>query len=260
MQKYEDYFTVVVGMFHDRKILPMRTRFGLEGYGFWVFLISILRQESDFGIEYSESIFDDLKDISVCKLDVKEFIDYCISKKLLFKQDSKIYSKRLLSDMSRLEQKIVIGRESANKRWQKNATATPTEKESAKIVSCLTESIKFFNQHFSMISSGVIYDMEEFIAQGMTDAFIVLTLQEALDNGARTWKYAKVILANCVKDKVFTKDEFMKRKPKPKADKKKTEIAGSDLRKGYSAEDMEGLIQCLGCDNAKKDCTCKRGD
>ena len=119
------YIKLDVNTFEDPKVKLLIKNYNLRGFGSWIRVVLILRNESDRRLEYSDFVWEALSvDLEWAAIDVKTFIDDCIDKfKLFTKEDGYFYSERLNRDVAfleeRREQKRTAGRISAEKRWGK---------------------------------------------------------------------------------------------------------------------------------------------
>jgi len=109
----------------DLKLKALRKQYGWQAIGWWWFLAEVLRGEENYELEYSDDTFDGLAIDMDCVTDkAKEFIDYCIAKKLLAKNSDCFYSPRMKRDMEIMdalrEQRREAGRISAQKRLSQN--------------------------------------------------------------------------------------------------------------------------------------------
>lgn len=114
MPKDAYYFKHDANASSDLKIKAMRKHYSFEGYGWYWYLIELMRSESDYRLEYCQFTFDSLSDDFKCDSEkVKTFIDDCISPKIgLFKKDGNyFYSDRLIRDMAELNKIRELRRE-----------------------------------------------------------------------------------------------------------------------------------------------------
>jgi len=122
MAKEVYYFRHDANSHTDLKIKSLRKKFGWKGYGWWWYLIEILRSEDDYELEYSDNNFEGLSEDMGCDIgEVKEFIDCCINKGLLKTENGYLYAPRLSRDMDVYRELSEKARSAAYKRWGKDA-------------------------------------------------------------------------------------------------------------------------------------------
>jgi len=122
MAKDAYYFKHDCNAGQDQKLIAVEKKFGYAGTGLFWRITEQMRSSDGYHLDYSELTFDSLAKGEFADIDkVKEFIDYCISIKLLIKRGEIIYSDRLMRDMDMLdeirEKRAKAGKASAAKRW-----------------------------------------------------------------------------------------------------------------------------------------------
>jgi len=114
------YFSHDANARHDSKIIPMRTKYGSEGYGWYWMLVEMMREEGDYRLR-----IDDLDLIRgyATQLDtdartLRRFITDCSQRFMLFtSEDGFVWSESLRERMKPLDNKREQGKRAAEKRW-----------------------------------------------------------------------------------------------------------------------------------------------
>lgn len=103
---------------HDPKIISLRRKFGMEGYGVYFALIEILREQEDYRIPQSqlEAIAYDLH-IETEKFN--EMIDCCVESGLLLRDEEWVWSNSLNRRMQKLNDKREKRKKAVEERWKK---------------------------------------------------------------------------------------------------------------------------------------------
>jgi len=131
------YFKHDANASSDLKLKALRKTYGWAGIGWWWFMVEILRSEDSYQLEYSDSTFDGLAIDMGCEPDkVKEFVNYCIERKILEKTDGTFYSPRMKRDMDALdalrEVRREAGRSSAKKKENISKCSTSVKQKPTK--------------------------------------------------------------------------------------------------------------------------------
>ncbi len=124
------YFSHDANARHDPNILKMRRLYGSEGYGWYWMIVEMMREQTDYRIEYTGSE-DDCIPLAMQMLCTEQqvhcFINDCISKFLLFNTDGQhLWSDSLLKRMELKDDLKEKRREAALSRW-KDANAMQTD-------------------------------------------------------------------------------------------------------------------------------------
>ena len=142
MQKKTNYFSHDSNSRNDAKILAVRIKYGVEGYGIYFMILERLREESNYmcAKDYNPIAFDLRVDTSKVKSIVEDFGLF------VFTEDGKyFYSESFMKRMEFKDVKSEKASESANKRWNKkksmrthtendaNALRTHTETDASKV-------------------------------------------------------------------------------------------------------------------------------
>lgn len=116
MKKKTNYFSHDSNSRNDSKILAVRIKYGVEGYGIYFMILERLREESDYmcNKDYNSIAFDLRVDTSKVKSVVEDFGLF------VFTDDGKyFYSESFMERMEFKDEKSKKASESANKRWEK---------------------------------------------------------------------------------------------------------------------------------------------
>ncbi len=125
------YFSHDSNARNDEKVLSLRMRLGMEGYGIYWSIIEKMRENTDYTCSkaYDLIAYDLRVDEDKIKMVVEDFDLFEVSK-----CGKKFYSKSLLNRMAKMNEKSEKARESANARWNKvpkdNANAIQTQSDS----------------------------------------------------------------------------------------------------------------------------------
>jgi len=77
----------------------------------------------------------------------------------------------------------------------------------------------YYERHFGLLNPKAIEELRDFAAQGIEDALVYKAIDCSFEYGARNWVYAKSILDKCVREQVFTLEEFCKKEERRKVEK-----------------------------------------
>ena len=104
----------------DLKMLKLRARFGLEGYGFYFCLLEIMRDSSDYSIDINDL------DVLAFQLGIeiekaKNILQLCYEINLLILEDKKIVSKSFLKRMEAMNELRVKRKQAGKKGGLKNS-------------------------------------------------------------------------------------------------------------------------------------------
>lgn len=128
MPKEVYYFRHDANAHGDLKIKSLRKKYGWEGYGWWWYLIELLRSEDNYKLYYCDNTFEGMSEDLKCEAEkVREFIDYCIGKNLIVEEEGYIYAPRLSRDMEVYRDLSEKGRQAAFKRWGKDSDKEDAE-------------------------------------------------------------------------------------------------------------------------------------
>lgn len=104
----------------DDKVIKVRRKFGLEGYGMFWILNEVMAENGDGRIPES-SLEDVFFDNHIPTEKGASFIDFCVSIKLYRFDDGFLVSDRIIETLGRISQKSEAMRDNAKKRWSKEA-------------------------------------------------------------------------------------------------------------------------------------------
>ena len=114
-----DYFSHDKDMRDDRKIKALRSKFGILGYGIWCMMLEYLT-----GANNNEMPDDELEielvsgDFGVSVTEMNDIVNYCVTIKLLCRENGLIYSKSLKDRLAPVYEK----RERAKRSYRQKAT------------------------------------------------------------------------------------------------------------------------------------------
>ena len=97
------------------------------------------------------------------------------------------------------------------------------------------DAIKFYNENFELITRHVSEEIGTFLDDGLADNLIVRAMQEAINNGAKSWAYVKKILNRCFDKGIKTVEAFETDKKNFEANK----IRGSTKKSNVTYNDFE---------------------
>ena len=66
----------------------------------------------------------------------------------------------------------------------------------------------FYENNFGLINSYIAMNINTYLDDGLTEELIIEAMKEAVDNNARTWKYVKTILNNCLNENITTAEQY----------------------------------------------------
>lgn len=69
--------------------------------------------------------------------------------------------------------------------------------------------IEFYNNNIGMITQYIAENIDTYLEDGIEAELILTGMQEAVNNNARRWNYVKAILDNCLKDNIYTKEQYL---------------------------------------------------
>lgn len=134
------YFSHDSNARHDPKIIKLRTKHGLEGYGFYFCLLEIMRESADYSID-----IEDLETVSyqlnISHEKAEEMIKTCIKIKLLKQDQNKLISESFISRMHEVDEMRKRQSENGKKGGKPKATNNPNESQ-PKATNNPNESIK----------------------------------------------------------------------------------------------------------------------
>lgn len=83
------------------------------------------------------------------------------------------------------------------------------EKENSQVIENENNPFTFYESNFGLLSSFIAMSINEYIEKdGLSAELIVAAMKDALENNAKSWKYIKTILNNCIKDKIKTVEQY----------------------------------------------------
>lgn len=95
-KKNADYFSHDSDMRNDPKIRAIRRKYGIEGYAVWNMILEILTDSDFFEYEWTELNVELIAgDFDIEPEKLNDIVDYCITLKLLSKDENRIYSEKM---------------------------------------------------------------------------------------------------------------------------------------------------------------------
>lgn len=112
------YFSHDSNARHDPKIIQLKSKYGMKGYGWYWVIVEMLREQEN----YKLNLTDDLDSIAIETMSEPEvisgFIGDCIKKFKLFKKEHHyFYSQSLVERMKIMEENREKRRKAAKIRW-----------------------------------------------------------------------------------------------------------------------------------------------
>lgn len=118
MRKDSYYFQHDYGARNDDKILELRSKYGVEGYGLFWMTLETMAENNMGGLK--ASLIGGLSINYGTKPEkLKEFLDYCVKIKLFYRLNGSYLSKRLLTHKEFRKMLSEKGKEGADSRWKK---------------------------------------------------------------------------------------------------------------------------------------------
>ena len=215
------------------KLLPVRMKYGAEGYGIYFMLLERLREEKNYMSvkDYNVLAFDLRVDTSKIKDLVENFGLFAFTENgECFYSEG--FNKRMEIKDEKSKKRSEAGKKGAAKRWQKdsNAIAMPSESDSKESKVKETKVNKTNASESSNTKhsedSAVRYWLNQvnpaeapFITQsiqhwvndfGGQDEIVILAIDDMLKNGARNYKYLDKILKSWEAAKLDTPEKVIK--------------------------------------------------
>lgn len=119
----ERYFSHDANARIDPKILKLRMRYGMEGYGIYFAILEMMSLESEHEMPYSGEQFEAIAYDLHTKVDIGEFVVYCVNLGLFVQADGMFWSESFKRRQIEAEEKSARRSESATKavqaRWSR---------------------------------------------------------------------------------------------------------------------------------------------
>lgn len=247
-----NYFSHDSNARNSDKLLPVRMKYGAEGYGIYFMILERLREEKNYMSvkDYNMLAFDLRVDTGKLKSIVEDFGLFA------FTDDGKCFysegfNKRMEIKDEKSKKRSEAGKKGAAKRWQSdgNAIAKPTDSDSkeskgnetkgnetkqkqtkdnaAPVMSVykLLETNGFGNPYGEPMNTDLRTWIEKLTAKGLSDEqidqWLVAGVHVALRKNRRFWNFVEGVLQNWDNDAVYTLDaiegENARRKQSTKA-------------------------------------------
>ena len=149
------YFNHQSNSFTDIKIIKMRSKLGMEGYGiFWALLELLFNEENKLCInDYSALAFSLQCDAGILQQVIEDFDLFVI-------EDNCFYSKRLNNHIEEINNKSKKAKESINKRWNNtNVIRTNNDSNTSKVNKSISKSKVKKSNYYNDISFPDYYDI-----------------------------------------------------------------------------------------------------
>lgn len=232
-----NYFSHDSNARNSDKLLPVRMKYGAEGYGIYFMILERLREEKTYMSvkDYNMLAFDLRVDTGKLKSIVEDFGLFA------FTDDGKCFysegfNKRMEIKDEKSKKRSEAGKKGAAKRWQSdsNAIAKPTDYDSkeskgnetkgnetkqkqtkenvAPVMSVykLLETNGFGNPYGEPMSTDLRTWIEKLTAKGLSDEqidqWLVAGVHVALRKNRRFWNFVDGVLQNWDNDAVYTLD------------------------------------------------------
>lgn len=232
-----NYFSHDSNARNSDKLLPVRMKYGAEGYGIYFMILERLREEKNYMSvkDYNMLAFDLRVDTGKLKSIVEDFGLFA------FTDDGKCFysegfNKRMEIKDEKSKKRSEAGKKGAAKRWQSdsNAIAKPTDSDSkeskgnetkgnetkqkqtkenaAPVMSVykLLETNGFGNPYGEPMNTDLRTWIEKLTAKGLSDEqidqWLVAGVHVALRKNRRFWNFVEGVLQNWDNDAVYTLD------------------------------------------------------
>ena len=154
-----------------------------------------------------------------------------LESQIIYKEGSKEIEKRMLKivhtpikeNLNRYLKKV---KEPIKENLKENNTRIIKEEEEREN----KNPFAFYENNFGLMSSYIALNINTYIDDGLTEELIIEAMKEAIDNNAKTWKYVKTILNNCLNENIMTAEQYkakqieFKNKKTSKTTPKKQEV------------------------------------
>lgn len=231
------------------KLIPLRARFGAEGYGIYFMLIERLREESSYMSvkDYNMLAFDLRVDAGKVKSVIEDFGLFA------FADNGKcFYSESLMRRMKVKDEKSEKARQSAKSRWNKCERIANAPKNDAIKVKESKDNIKLstlspsaceadFLKNFDALAKAILEGGSEMWLESIESKHRITDIREAF---VKFRQYSiEMSLLDTIKDEkdfkryfVWRIDEFLKDKNE-NGNNNRCGAGNGDSRKGYTAPD-----------------------
>ena len=225
MKNIQPYFSHDSNARNSDELIPVRMKFGAEGYGVYFMLLERLREEGNYTSikDYNTIAFDLRVDTSIIKSVIEDFGLFA------FTEDGEcFYSEGLNKRMAFMEEKSKkrseAGRKGAEKRWSQNQNESNAMNEENKIKTKETAAYSSIDKtkdskavsywltqvhpaEAPTIMESINFWVEDF---GGYDEIVILAIDEMLKNGAKSYNYLDTILKSWETKKLDTPEKVKK--------------------------------------------------
>lgn len=131
-----------------------------------------------------------------------------LESQIIYKEGSKEIEKRMLKivhtpikeNLNRYLKKV---KEPIKENLKENNTRIIKEEEREN-----KNPFAFYENNFGLMSSYIALNINTYLDDGLTEELIIEAMKEAIDNNAKTWKYVKTILNNCLNENIMTAEQY----------------------------------------------------
>lgn len=134
------YFSHDENARNDPKMIRLRTRYGIEGYGCFFALLEMISEAPEHALEYNEEQFATIAYDLRVSFDIREFIDKCVEFGLFCRNGEKVWSesfdRRLAESAEKSASRSNAAKAAAAARWKNrkkesegNASAMPAQSD-----------------------------------------------------------------------------------------------------------------------------------
>lgn len=132
-----------------------------------------------------------------------------LESQIIYKEGSKEIEKRMLKivhtpikeNLNRYLKKV---NEPIKENLKENNTSIIKEEEEREN----KNPFEFYENNFGLMSSYIALNINTYLEDGLTEELIIEAMKEAIENNARTWKYIKTILNNCLNENITTIEQY----------------------------------------------------
>lgn len=207
----ERYFSHDANARIDPKIIKVRRKYGMEGYGIYFALLEMMYCEHDNALPYNDDQFDAISYDLHTDLDMGAFIRACIEFGLFEADETNFWSpsfRRRMSEIkSRSDERSKKASEAARARWNKGNTDLSPKAENGwlnfeteyekKIGLIPYDKLRTFNDYYDAFGEEIMLLALEQTVKAKPDRpvpFMIAILQRWIDDGVDTVQKAKAAI------------------------------------------------------------------
>lgn len=190
----------------DPKILKLRSKYGLEGYGFYFCLLEIMRDSSDYMINYNELDIISYQ-IQIDDTKAKAMLQFCCDIGLLKTYNDKIFSESFLIRMQEMNElrakRVEAGRKGGNAKamlQQTHSTAVALKETKLKetkgneIKTTTSSGYEFYINNINLLPAQYESELVRQIISEYSDDWFINACKVAIKNNARKIQYIEAVL------------------------------------------------------------------